>query len=295
MAVFFLFKDAYRYFEMYWRQSIPLFGGLKYNRTSNGKDYISYRKNGMYIREPVSDLKKDIKNIFHLGRKTLDVDEVQKKIKDNFDTYNDAEIFDQVDLLKQFNVSNDDIVDVVGSSIFDGSSLSIHQLNHAKGIFSQLKCSKSKRNEINLFIDDWINKLSQQSASSPVPSSIPGKSQSIPAPANNTGVNVSNKPVAPVKVPNSSPAVEYTANVDIFREENNQFNKVSSGQCKVINNKVIISANVTKSFEIKDIAEIYKSKGKLFIYIKTRKQPFILASNDIDDLFDSIAKLFSSK
>ena len=66
---------------MYWRQSIPLFGGLKYNRTSNGKDYISYRKNGMYIREPVADIKKDIKNLFHPGQRTLDVNEVQKKSK----------------------------------------------------------------------------------------------------------------------------------------------------------------------------------------------------------------------
>ena len=78
---------------MYWRQSIPLFGGLKYNRTSTGNDYISYRKNGMYIREPVADIKNDIKNIFHPGKRTLDVNEIQKKIRDNFNKYNDVEIF----------------------------------------------------------------------------------------------------------------------------------------------------------------------------------------------------------
>lgn len=280
---------------MYWRQSIPLFGGLKYNRTSTGKDYISYRKNGMYVREPISDIKKDIKNIFHPGQKTLDVNEVQKKIKDNFNTYNDAEIFNQIDLLKQFNVSNDDIVDVVGSSIFDGSSLSIDQLNHAKGIFSQLKCSKAKRTEIDSFIADGIKQISYSSSPVPVPSALPGSSQPIPVPANNNGANVPNTQSIPIQASNNNPAKEYTTSVDIFREENNQFNKVSSGQCKVKNNQVIISANVTKSFEIKDIAEVYKNNGKLFIYIKTRKQPFILASNDLDDLFDVIANLFSNK
>ncbi len=280
---------------MYWRQSIPLFGGLKYNRTSTGKDYISYRKNGMYVREPISDIKKDIKNIFHPGQKTLDVNEVQKKIKDSFNTYNDAEIFNQIDLLKQFNVPNDDIVDVVGSSIFDGSSLSIDQLNHAKGIFSQLKCSKAKRKEIDSFIADGIKQISYSSSPVPVPSALPGSSQPIPVSANNNGSNVPNTQSIPIQASNNNPAKEYTTSVDIFREENNQFNKVSSGQCKVKNNQVIISANVTKSFEIKDIAEVYKNNGKLFIYIKTRKQPFILASNDLDDLFDVIANLFSNK
>ena len=187
-----------------------------------------------------------------------------------------------MEVLKQFKVSNDDIADVICSSIFDGSSLSIEQLNHAKGIFSQLKCSKSKRNEIELFIDDGIKKLSQQSSS-------------ISAPAKNNGADFSDTQNSPVKAPTKIPVKEYTAYVDIFREENKQFNKVSSGQCKVENNQVIISANVTKSFEIKDIAEIYKNNGKFFIYIKTRKQPFIMASNDIDDLFDVIAMLFSNK
>lgn len=127
---------------MYWRQSIPLFGGLKYNRTSNGKDYISYRKNGMYIRESVTDIKKDIKNLFHPGQRTLDVNEVQKKIKDSFNSYNYGEILNQVELLKQFNVSNDDIADIVASSIFYCTAFKTAQLNHSEGIFFPYKMFK---------------------------------------------------------------------------------------------------------------------------------------------------------
>lgn len=283
---------------MYWRQSIPLFGGLKYNRTSTGKEYLSYRKNGVYIREPISDIKKDIKGIFHPGQRTLDVNEVQKKIKDSFNTYNDGEIFNQVDLLKQFNVSNDDIADVIGSAIFDGSNLSIDQLNHAKGIFSQVKCSKAKKKEIDTFIDDGIKQISQQSG---IPSAIPpvnNQPQLPPGPATPTNGNTpipANRQGQPSNIPTSVPKKDFVTNVEIFREDNGQYNKVSSGTCKVENKQVIISANVTKSFEIKDIAEIYKNSGKLFIYIKTRKQPFIMASNDLDDLFYAIANLFSQK
>ena len=110
-----------------------------------------------------------------------------------------------------------------------------------------------------------------------------------------------NNPVSPNKqaqktnIPVSLPESDFIADVDIFREDNGQYNKVSAGKCKIENKQVTISANVTKSFEIKDIAEIYKNSGKLFIYIKTRKQPFIMASNDLDDLFDAIANLFSQR
>ena len=287
---------------MYWRQSIPLFGGLKYNRTSNGKDYISYRKNGMYIREPVADIKKDIKNLFHPGQRTLDVNEVQKKIKDSFNSYNDGEILNQVELLKQFNVSNDDIADVVASSIFDGTVLTTDQLNHAKGIFSHIKCSKAKKSSIEKFINDGLSQNIQQTGT---PSQIPvNNQQQLPAntqqptpskPGKNKNNNIPTTPNSrPVNPPNAKHK-DYAVVVDIFREDNGQFNKVTSGQCKVENNQVIISANVTKSFAINDILEIYKKNGKLFIYIKNRKQPFIMFSNDIDDLFDNISNLFCKK
>lgn len=257
---------------MYWRQSIPLFGGLKYNRTSNGKDYISYRKNGMYIRESVADMKKDIKSIFHSGQSTLNINEVQKKIKDNFITYNDAEIFNQVELLKQFNVTNDDIADVISSAVFDDSSLTIDQINHAKGIFSQIKCSNTKKKEIDKFINDALKQIASQSTSS-----ISEKSTTIPP---------------PTPIFNATCKKSFESSVDIFREENGLYIKVSAGKCKVENTQVIITANVTKSFDIKDIAEIYKNSGKLFVYVKTRKQPFILFSNNIDDLYDAIANFF---
>ena len=268
---------------MYWRQSIPLFGGLKYNRTSNGKDYISYRKNGMYIREPVADIKKDISNLFHPGKRTLDVNEVQKKIKDSFYSYNDGEILSQVELLKQFNVSNDDITDIVASSIFDGTALTTEQLNHAKGIFSHIKCSKNKKNEIEQFINDGLTKNSQQTNN---PYQIPvNNQQQIPS---------NNKPIQPLK-PANTKQKDFIVDVDIFREDNSQLHKVTTGKCKVEKGQVIITANVTKSFAINDILEIYKKNGKLFIYIKNRKQPFIMFSNDIDDLFDVISNLFYKK
>lgn len=288
---------------MYWRQSIPLLGGLKYNRTSNGKDYISYRKNGMYIREPVADLKKDIKNLFHPGQRTLDVNEVQKKIKDSFNSYNDGEILNQVELLKQFNVSYDDIADVVASSIFDGSVLTTDQLNHAKGIFSHIKCSKSKKSEIEKFIEDGLTQ-SQNKLPPPIHTNSINNNQQIPsntqqhipvAPEKKQNNNIPTSPnPQPVK-PVNTKSKDYAVAVDIFREDNGQFNKVTSGQCKVENNQVIISANVTKSFAINEILEIYKKNGKLFIYIKNRKQPFILFSNDIDDLLDNISNLFCKK
>lgn len=273
---------------MYWKQSIPLFGGLKYNRTSNGKDYISYRKNGMYIREPVADIKKDIKNLFHPGQRTLDVNEVQNKIKDSFNSWNDGEILNQVELLKQFNVSNDDIADIVASSIFDGTVLTAEQLNHAKGIFSHIKCSKIKKKDIDSFINDGLNKNIQQSNASQQIPTIP------------TGTQNTKKPTVPNKQPASIPDAniktkDFIADVDIYREDNGQFNKVTFGKCRVENNQVIISANVTKSFTINDILELYKNTGKLFIYIKNRKQPFIMTSNDIDDLFDVISNLFYKK
>ena len=285
---------------MYWRQSIPLFGGLKYNRTSNGKDYISYRKNGMYIKEPVADIKKDIKNLFHPGQKTLDVNEVQKKIKDSFNSYNDGEILNQVELLKQFNVSNDDIADIVASSIFDGSTLTTDQVNHAKGIFSHIKCSKTKKKEIDSFINAGLNQnIQQNNAPQQIP--INNQSQQIPvAQTIPTGTQNTKKPASPNKQPASIPVAntkskDFSSYVDIYREDNGQYNKVTSGKCKVENNQVIISANVTKSFAITDILELYKNTGKLFIYIKNRKQPFIMTSNDIDDLFDVISNLFYKK
>lgn len=290
---------------MYWRQSIPLFGGLKYNRTSNGKDYISYRKNGMYIREPVADIKKDISNLFHPGKRTLDVNDVQKKIKDSFYSYNDGEILNQVELLKQFNVSNDDIIDVVASSIFDGTALSTEQLNHAKGIYSHIKCSKNKKNEIEKFINDGLTQNLQQTNN---PYQIPvnnqqqipsNNQQQIPVTPgtkqnNNNHTPSNNNPIQPLK-PANTKQKDYLVDVDIFREDNGQFNKVTSGICKVEKGQVIITANVTKSFAINDIIEIYKKNGKLFIYIKNRKQPFIMFSNDIDNLFDVISNLFYKK
>ncbi len=286
---------------MYWRQSIPLFCGLKYNRTSNGQDYISYRKNGMYIREPVADIKKDIKNLFHPGQRTLDVNEVQKKIKDSFNSYNDGEILNQIELLKQFNVSNDDIADIVASSIFDGTVLTADQLNHARGIFSHIKCSKTKKKDIDFFINDGLNKNIQQSNASQPNMPINNQTQQIPvAPTIPTGTQNAKKPTVPNKQPASMPVANtktkyFTADVDIYREDNGQFNKVTSGRCRVENNQVIISANVTKSFTINDILELYKNNGKLFIYIKNRKQPFIMTSNDMDDLFDVISNLFYKK
>lgn len=286
---------------MYWRQSIPLFGGLKYNRTSDGKDYISYRKNGMYIREPVADIKKDIKNLFHPGQRTLDVNEVQKKIKDSFNSYNDGEILNKIELLKQFNVSNDDIADIVASSIFDGTVLTADQLNHARGIFSHIKCSKTKKKDIDFFINDGLNKNIQQSNASQPNMPINNQTQQIPvAPIIPTGTQNAKKPTVPNKKPASIPVAntktkDFTADVDIYREDNGQFNKVTSGKCRVENNQVIISANVAKSFTINDILELYKNTGKLFIYIKNRKQPFIMTSNDIDDLFDVISNLFYKK
>lgn len=285
---------------MYWRQSIPLFGGLKYNRTSNGKDYISYRKNGMYIREPVADIKKDIKNLFHPGQRTLDINDVQKKIKNSFNSYNDGDILNQVELLKQFNVSNDDIADIVASSIFDGTALTTDQLNHAKGIFSHIKCSKTKKKDIDTFINDGLHQNTQQTNNSQqIP--INNQTQQIPVvPTKPVGTQNSKTPATQNKQPASIPVANtkpktFTTDVDIYREDNGQFNKVTTGKCKVENNQVIISANVTKSFSITDILELYKNTGKLFIYIKNRKQPFIMTSNDIDDLFDVISNLFYKK
>lgn len=271
---------------MYWRQSIPLFGGLKFNRTSTGKDYISYRRNGIYMREPVADIKKDIKNIFRPGPRTLDLNEVQKKIKSSFDSYNDAEIFNQVDLLKHFNVSNNDIADIVGSAIFNGSSYTTEQLNHAKGIFSQINCSKSKKKEINFFIDDELKRISQllQVSDNPQPQ-LPNMQKN--------GGGASKKGVEPsvqqlTQIPNSSVKNEYFTPVEIYREDNGIYIKVSEGNCIVSNEKVIISANVTKSFNISEVVEIYKNSGKLFIFIKSRKHPFIISSNDLDNLLDFI-------
>ena len=147
---------------MYWRKSIPIVGGLKYNITSEGKDYISYRKKGFYMREPIADIKRDIKNLFQ-STQSLDIGLIQKKIKDSFDSYDDAEIFNQIEILKQqFNLSEDNVVDVVTTSIFDGVLLSIDQLNHAKGIFSQVKCSNKRRQEINSFLDNEIKRIQQQ-------------------------------------------------------------------------------------------------------------------------------------
>ena len=85
----------------------------------------------------------------------------------------------------------------------------------------------------------------------------------------------------------------FITSVDIFREKNGSFNKVTTGTCKIENNLVTISANITKSFEINNILEIYKNYGKLFIYLKTRNQPFILASIHVDELFDIIVNLLS--
>lgn len=255
----------------------------------------------MYIREPVADIKKDIKNLFHPGQRTLDVNEVQKKIKDSFNSYNDGEILSQVELLKQFNVSNDDIADIVASSIFDGTVLTAEQLNHARGIFSHIKCSKTKKKDIDFFINDGLNKNIQQSNASQPNMPINNQTQQIPvAPTIPTGTQNAKKPTVPNKQPASIPVAntktkDFTADVDIYREDNGQFNKVTSGKCRVENNQVIISANVTKSFTINDILELYKNTGKLFIYIKNRKQPFIMTSNDIDDLFDVISNLFYKK
>ena len=268
---------------MYWRHSIHLFGGLKYNRTSTGKDYLSYRKNGIYIREPIADLKKDLRNVFHRGNKKIDVDEFKKKIKDSFETYNDVEIFNQIELLRQLNVSDDDIADFVGSAIFDGTAFSIDQLNHAKDIFLQIKCSKSKKKEIENFICNEINQITMPQSNNQ--RQLP--SQSL-LPSNNKN----NQTIPSTDLKNSTNGI-LRVFVEIFREEKGQYNKVSSGQCEINNGSVIISANVTKSFEINNIIEIYKKSNKLFIYVKTRKQPFILASTDIDDLLDAISNQFS--
>jgi len=271
---------------MYWRQSIPLFGGLKYNKTSTGKDYISYRKNGIYIYEPVADIKKDIKNIFRLKKNVLDVKEVQKKVKQSFDLYNDKEIFNQIELLKQFNISDDEVVDFIGSAIFDGASFSIEQLNHAKGIFSQIKCSKTKRKEIEQFINTELKRNTK---------SQNNNLQQLPLQHLNSASNRNNQniQVIPSNVPLNSVNKKFSGVVDIFRERKGSFLKVSSGHCELKNREIIITANVTKSFFIEDVVEIYKNLGKMFIHVKTRKQPFILASTDIDDLFDAISNLLS--
>lgn len=237
----------------------------------------------MYIREPVSEIKNDIKNIFHPGKKSLDITEVRKKIKDNFNIYDDGAIMNQIALLKQYNVKDDDIVDIVQNAIFDGSSLTVGQVNHAKGIFSQIACSKRKKKDINQFIE---NELKQTSGQSSIPFS--GKQPQVPT-----------KPLNPIK-DNSVPVIPNQQNkvfeyhVGLFREASGKLVNVASGYCRIEDTKIVISANVTKSFDIKDIAEIYKKTGNLFIYLKTRKQPFILSSNDIDDLFNVIEKLFLS-
>ena len=116
-----------------------------------------------------------------------------------------------------------------------------------------------------VFFDHLFRRDKNQQTNKPLP--IQNNNQPLPIPGNNAQPN---------QQQTQAIVTTYKTNVDIFKDVNGVITKVTTGEIILNNEKIIITANVTKEIFYKDVSDVHIEKNKVLISSKGRNIPLIV-------------------
>jgi hypothetical protein len=91
----------------------------------------------------------------------------------------------------------------------------------------------------------------------------------------------------------SLPEKSYTTPVTIFKESNGTLVKVTDGMAMLENDRIVVKANVTKEFFYRDILDVHKENGKVFISSKCRSIPLVLEMREAGEFVQKLIERIS--